>query len=110
MTTAQALISISVIAGLTFLTRALPFVLFPNNKPIPKYVKYLGDVLPFAVIGMLIVYCLKDTAVISFPYGLPELIAIIFIVAIHKRKHNLLFSILGGTVLYMVLVQLVFAA
>lgn len=110
MTTAQALISIAVIAGLTFLTRALPFVLFPNNKPIPKYVKYLGDVLPFAVIGMLIVYCLKDTAVISFPYGLPELIAIIFIVAIHKRKHNLLFSILGGTVLYMVLVQLVFAA
>lgn len=110
MTTAQALISIAVIAGLTFLTRALPFVLFPNNKPIPKYVKYLGDVLPFAVIGMLIVYCLKDTAVISFPYGLPELIAIVFVVAVHKWKHNLLFSILGGTVLYMVLVQLVFAA
>lgn len=110
MTITQALISIAIIAVVTFLMRSVPFFLFPSNKPIPKPVKYLGDVLPFAVMGMLIVYCLKDAVVTSFPFGLPELIAILFIVIVHKWKHNLLLSILGGTVLYMVLVQVVFKA
>lgn len=108
MTTTQALISIVVIAIVTFLMRAVPFFLFPSNKPIPKQIKYLGEILPFAVMGMLIVYCMKDAVVTSFPYGLPELIAILFVVVVHKWKHNLLLSILGGTALYMILVQVVF--
>lgn len=108
MTTAQALISILAIAVFTFLTRAIPFFLFPNNKPIPKYIRYLGRVLPFAAIGMLIVYCLKSVAITAFPFGLPEGIAILFVVIMHKWRHNLLLSILGGTVLYMFLVQTVF--
>jgi len=108
MTTVQAIISIAAIAVVTFLTRVIPFLLFPNSRPVPKYIRYLGDVLPFAVMGMLIVYCLKSVAIIAYPYGLPEAIAILFVVLIHKWRHNLLLSILGGTVLYMVLVQLVF--
>jgi branched-subunit amino acid transport protein AzlD len=108
MTAVQAIISISVIAVCTFLTRAAPFFLIPGNRPIPKYVAYLGSTLPFAVMGLLIVYCLKSVAVTEFPFGLPEVIAILFVVIAHKWKHNLLISILGGTVLYMFLVQIVF--
>jgi len=108
MTIVQANISIAAIAVVTFLTRAIPFLLFPNSRPVPKYIRYLGDVLPYAVMGMLIVYCLKSVVVIKYPYGLPEAIAILFVVLVHKWKHNLLLSILGGTVLYMVLVQVVF--
>ena len=110
MTTVQAIISIAVIAVVTFLTRAIPFLMFPNNRPVPKYIRYLGDVLPYAVMGMLIVYCLKSVVIIAYPYGLPEVIAILFVVLVHKWRHNLLLSILGGTVLYMVLVQVVFTS
>lgn len=109
MTAAQALVSISAMAVFTFLTRAVPFFLFPNNKPVPEYIKYLGAVLPFAVMGMLIVYCLKLAVITAFPYGLPEAAAIIFVVTVHRWKHNLLLSILGGTALYMLLVQTVFS-
>lgn len=108
LTTTQALLSVLVIAGATFLTRALPFWLFPSNKQTPAAVLYLGKVLPFAIIGMLVVYCLKETAVWTYPYGLPQLIAIEYIVLVHKWKHNLILSIGGGTVLYMVLVQVIF--
>ncbi|PWM72786.1 MAG: branched-chain amino acid transporter AzlD [Bacillota bacterium] len=107
MTTSQLLLTISVIAVVTFLTRSLAFVAF-GGKKIPKYVKYLGYVLPTAIIGMLVVYCFKDTAVLQYPYGIPELIAGVAVVALHKWKHNLLLSMLVGTALYMVLVQLVF--
>lgn len=108
MTTAQALISVAVIAVITFLTRAIPFLVFPDNRPVPLFVAYLGGMLPYAVIGMLVVYCLKSVSVTEFPFGLPEAIAVAAVVAAHKWKHNLLFSILGGTVLYMVMVQAVF--
>jgi len=107
-TAAQVIIIIAVIAALTFLLRAAPFFVFSKQKTVPKYITYLGTVLPFAVMGMLVVYCLKAVSVTAFPFGLPELIAIVFIVAVHKWKHNLLVSILGGTALYMALVQTVF--
>ncbi|MCL2337490.1 MAG: AzlD domain-containing protein [Firmicutes bacterium] len=110
MTVIQAIISIAAIAVFTFLLRAAPFFLFSKGKTVPPYVKYMGSVLPFAVMGMLIVYSLKSVVITSFPYGLPEGIAILFVVTVQKWKHNLLISILGGTVLYMVLVQTVFAA
>lgn len=104
----QSGITLLVIAAVTFVLRALPFMLFRGNKPVPQFISYLGKVLPFAVIGMLVVYCLKDVSVTSGTYGLPELIAILIIVLIHKWKHNLLLSVGGGTVLYMLLVQFVF--
>lgn len=107
-TVLQSLVTIFVIAGVTFLIRAFPFLIFRSHKPIPKFVSYLGKVLPFAVIGMLVVYCLRGTSVFAYPYGIPEALAIVAIVLVHKWKHNMLLSIGGGTVLYMLLVQLVF--
>lgn len=108
LTTSQALLTIAVIAAATILTRALPFIIFPGGKETPKFITYLGTVLPFAIIGMLIVYCFKSVSVSVWPHGIPELIAGVFVVAIHKWKHNLLLSIGGGTLLYMVLVQAIF--
>lgn len=108
LTSQQSLIIILVISFTTFLTRAIPFILFPAKKETPKYITYLGNVLPFAMIGMLIIYCLKGVSVISFPFGLPELISIAVIIVIHMWKNNTLLSIGGGTVIYMLLVQFVF--
>ncbi|MGE4271568.1 MAG: branched-chain amino acid transporter permease [Desulfitobacterium sp.] len=105
----QSLIIIAIIALGTFLTRALPFLLFPSNRATPSFILYLGNVIPFAAIAMLIVYCLKNVSLLAAPYGLPEGIAIAFIVVIHLWKKNVLLSIGGGTVLYMALVQFVFA-
>lgn len=107
MTTTQALLSVIIIAAVTFLTRATPFFLFRGNS-VPKFIEYLGGVIPYAVMGMLIVYCLKSVSVTAYPFGLPEGIATVFVVAIHKWKHNLLLSIGSATVLYMLLVQKVF--
>lgn len=108
MSTTQVLITILIMAGITLLTRALPFAVFPENRQTPEFVLYLGKVLPYAIIGMLVVYCFKSVSLFEMPFALPELIATLFVIAIHKWKHNLLISIGGGTVLYMVLVQLVF--
>ena len=104
----QALIMIFIMAIITFIIRALPFVLFPGNKKTPSYILYLGKVLPFAIIGMLVVYCLKNISVFSAPFGLPELIAVVAIVSVHIWKRNTLLSIGGGTLLYMFLVQFIF--
>ena len=107
---AQSLILIAVIAVCTFLTRALPFLLFPGSRPTPAFIRYLGEVLPFAMIAMLVVYCLKEVQLTQYPYGIPECIAVLFVALVHKWRHNLLLSIGGGTVLYMVLVQCIFTA
>ncbi len=104
MTTTQSVITILVVVLGTMVTRFLPFLIFPETKTPPPYITYLGKVLPYAVIGLLVVYCLKD-AVFSKFHSLPEVIAICFIVLIHNWKKNTLFSIGGGTVLYMILVQ-----
>jgi branched-subunit amino acid transport protein AzlD len=104
----QSLIIIAVIALATILTRALPFILFPDNRETPGYIVYLGKVLPFAVIGFLVVYCLKNTSLFFRPYGIPEGMAILSIVLLHLWKSNTLLSIGGGTLVYMVLVQAVF--
>ena len=92
----------------TMATRFLPFLIFGENRKTPPIIEYLGKVLPFAIMGMLVVYCLKDISVMSFPYGLPELIACAAVVVLHVWKRNSLLSIGGGTVCYMLLVQLVF--
>ena len=90
------------------LTRFLPFLLFPAGKPTPKFVKYLGKVLPAAVFGLLIVYCLKDVSVFAGSHGIPELISIALVVGLHLWKRQMLLSIAGGTICYMLLVQFVF--
>lgn len=95
-------------AGVTFFIRGLPFLLFPGNKKTPAYIMYLGKVLPFAIIGMLVVYCFKNVSAISAPFGIPELIALVVIVFLHVWKRNTLISIGGGTLLYMFLVQVLF--
>ena len=107
LTPLQTLGIILAVAAGTQLTRWLPFWLFPEKKQPPAVVAYLGKVLPPAMMGLLVVYCLKDVPG-SGHYGIPELIAILFIVALHKWKKSTLLSIGGGTVLYMVLVQTIF--
>ena len=108
MTLTQQLITIGAAVLATVLTRFLPFLVFPAGKPTPKYIQYLGRVLPAAVFGMLIVYCFKNVTIFQGSHGLPELIAAASVIALHLWKRKMLLSIAGGTVLYMVLVQLVF--
>ncbi len=97
-----------VMAAGTLLMRFLPFILFPEGKEMPGYVKYLGQVLPYASMGILVVYCLKDVDPFSAPFGLPEFLACMLVVLLHVWKRNSLLSIAAGTVFYMVLVQMVF--
>lgn len=107
MTVTQSIFTIFVVILGTMVTRFLPFLIFPEGKKPPAYITYLGTVLPFAVIGLLVVYCLKD-AFADGNYAIPELIAILFIAVLHKWKKNTLLSIGAGTVLYMFLVQVCF--
>ena len=108
MTVQQQLITIGLCVLGTMLTRFLPFILFPAGKPTPKFIRYLGKALPGAVFGMLVVYCLKNVNLLGGSHGLPELIAIAIVVGLHLWKRQMLLSIAGGTVAYMLLVQLVF--
>ena len=108
MTLTQQIITIAVVAAATQLTRFLPFIVIPASKPVPAYLRYLGRVLPPAVFGMLIVYCLKDLNPLAGSHGLPELIAIGVVVVLHLAFRRTLVSIAAGTVVYMLLVQLVF--
>lgn len=96
------------VALTTFATRVTPFLLFPKGKEIPKTIQYLGKVLTPAVIGMLVVYCLKNTQVMESPHGVPELAAVLVTVVLHVWKRNNLLSIGAGTILYMFLIQVVF--
>lgn len=106
--TAQLFIFFGVVALGTILTRALPFILFPENKEIPKYIKYLADVLPYTIIGMLVVYCLKDISFTHTPFAIPEALTIGLIILLHIWKKNTLLSIGGGALFYMILVQYIF--
>ena len=102
----RSAVLVAVMALVTFLLRFLPFLVF--RKRTPPYIAYLGKVLPPAIIGMLVVYCLKDVTVAAAPFGLPELIALACVVGLQAWRRNSLVSILGGTAVYMALVQLVF--
>lgn len=104
----MSLLIILAVALTTFATRVVPFLIFPKGKEIPPIIQYLGKVLTPAVIGMLVVYCLKSTSVLAEPHGIPEAIAVIVTAALHVWKRNNLLSIGVGTVLYMVLIQVVF--
>ena len=108
LTPIQAVASILAMAGVTFLTRLLPFLLFGRGGQPPRVVVYLGSVLPPAVIAMLIIYCLRNIDLFAGNHGLPELLCVAVVAILHLWKGNNLLSIFGGTILYMVLVQAVF--
>ena len=108
MTLPQQIITIALCVAGTMLTRFLPFLVFSPKKPTPRFVQYLGKALPCAIFGMLVVYCLKNVDVLSGSHGMPELIAIAVTVGLHLWRRQMLLSIAGGTLCYMLLVQLVF--
>ena len=105
-TASHSAILVAVMSLVTILLRFLPFLVF--RKKVPPCITYLGRVLPPAIIGMLVIYCLKDTVITSAPFGLPELIAGVMVVLLQAWKRNALLSILCGTIVYMLLLQLVF--
>lgn len=108
MTLTQQVITVAMVVLGTAVTRFLPFLLFPAGKKTPEYIRYLGRVLPAAVFGLLVIYSLKDVELLSGSHGIPELISIAVVAALHVWKRQILLSIAGGTVCYMVLVQMVF--
>ena len=99
---------IAVIALVTAALRFLPFWIFSENRKTPPMVSYLGQVLPFAIMGMLVVYCLKDVSFVSAPFGIPELIGCTVVTLLHIWKRNTLLNIGAGTLCYMLLVQFLF--
>ncbi|MGN1181911.1 MAG: branched-chain amino acid transporter permease [Faecalibacillus sp.] len=108
MTLSQQMITIGCIVLATMLTRFLPFLLYPEHKKVPDYIVYLGQVLPGAIFGMLVIYCLKDVSLLTGSHGIPEFIAIGVVVILHLWKRQMLISIAGGVICYMVLVQMIF--
>ena len=108
LTPLQTLITILVIALAAALTRFLPFLLFPQDKEPPRLIRDLTTLLPPAVMGLLVVYCLKGVSLTTAPYGIPELIGVTVTAALHLWRRNTLLSIAAGTVVYMVLVQFIF--
>ena len=108
MTLTQQIITIGMVVLGTLITRFLPFIVFPAGKPTPKYIQYLGRFLPSAVFGLLVIYCLKDVSLFTGSHGIPEAVSIAVVVLLHLWKRQMLLSIAGGTICYMLLVQLVF--
>ena len=104
----HAALLIAVIALVTMGLRFLPFLIFGGNRETPKFIAYLGKVLPYAIMGMLVVYCLRNISFAEMPFGIPELAACAVVAGLHLWKRNTLLSIIGGTACYMLLVQLVF--
>ena len=108
MTDIHAILTIAVCAIVTVALRFLPFLIFGEDQKTPPVIAYLGQVLPFAIMGMLVVYCLKDVEFSAAPYGIPEAIGCAVVAGLHVWKRNTLLSIGVGTVIYMLLVQLIF--
>ncbi|MEA4888030.1 MAG: AzlD domain-containing protein [Clostridiaceae bacterium] len=104
LTPLETILTLAVITAGTMATRFLPFLIFPENKPVPKIVAYLGRTLPCAMAGFLVVYCLKNVSVLQAPFGLPETAALICIIALHLWKHNALLSIGVGTAVYCLII------
>ena len=108
MTIPQQIITVGLCVLSTMLTRFLPFFIFRENQETPAFIRYIGKFLPSAVFGMLVIYCLKNVSFLTGSHGLPELISITAVVVLHLWKRQMLLSIAGGTICYMLLVQLVF--
>lgn len=104
----HALSMILVIAAVTAVLRFAPFFIFSGDQPVPEFINYLGRVLPYSIMAMLVVYCLKGISFAKAPFGLPEIISVILVAVLHVWKRNTLFSIICGTICYMLLIQFVF--
>jgi branched-subunit amino acid transport protein AzlD len=98
--------AVAVMAGVTLLLRVLPFLALGERKT-PAYIEFLGKYLPYAIMGMLVVYCLKGVSFVRAPFGIPEGIAVLLVVLLHAWKRNTLLSIVGGTACYMILIRLI---
>lgn len=108
MTLAQELITIGMCILATLVTRFLPFIIFSGKKETPKFIQYLGKALPAAIFALLLVYCLKNVNLLDGSHGIPEAISLALVVGLHLWKRQILLSIAGGTICYMLLVQLIF--
>lgn len=104
----HSVLVVTVIAVVTLLLRGLPFLVFGGKKKTPAFIQYLSKVLPYAIIGMLVVYCLRSVQPLSAPHGLPEILGVGAVALLHIWKKNTLLSIALGTAIYMLLVQVVF--
>ena len=108
MTDLQYALMVAVMAAVTAALRFLPFLIFRGTRKTPAFITYLGRVLPYAVMGMLVIFCFKSVSFLKAPFGAPELIAGAVVVGLHVWRRNTLLSILSGTAVYMLLIQLVF--
>lgn len=108
MTVAQELITIGMCVLATLVTRFLPFIIFSGKKETPKFIQYLGKALPAAIFALLLVYCLKNVNLLGGSHGIPEALSLALVVGLHLWKRQILLSIAGGTICYMLLVQLIF--
>ena len=108
MSSLEQAITVVLVILATMLTRFISFLVFPNPEKMPKFIKYLGTVLPFATMGLLVVFSYKHVSFLKAPYGIPELIASCLVVFLHVYKRNMLLSIASGTIVYMFLVQKIF--
>ena len=106
--TVYTAVAVALSAILTLLIRALPFLLFGGKKEVPASIQYLGKVLPMAVMGTLVVYCLKGINLIVTPYGIPEIVSALVVILLHLWKRNVFLSIAAGTACYMIFIQLIF--
>ena len=104
----HSMLLVAVVALVTIVLRFLPFLIFGENRKTPPLIAYLGQVLRFAIMGMLVVYCMKDVSLTAAPFGIPELVGVAAVALLHVWKRNTLLSIGAGTVCYMLLVQFVF--
>lgn len=105
MTILQQILTIAIISITTIFTRAIAFVLFPPDRPTPAFVRYLGKVLPAAALGMLAVYCFKNVDLLTGTHGLPEFLSVSVVVGLHIWKRNMFLSCIGGTAVYMTLLN-----
>ena len=108
MTLSEEIITIGMCVLATLLTRFLPFLVFSEKKKTPKFIEYLGKALPAAIFALLVVYCLKNVDLTAGSHGIPEFISVAVVAALHLWKRKILFSMAGGTLCYMLLVQLIF--
>lgn len=108
MTLTQQVITVSMVILGTVLTRFIPFILFSGAKKTPKYIQYIGSVLPPAIFGLLVVYSLKDITILTGNHGIPELLSCLLVIGVHIWKRQMLLSIAGGTITYMLLIQYIF--
>lgn len=108
MTNKEIFFIVAALTAATVITRFVPFIIFPKGKKVPDFVVYLGKILPFAAVGLLVVSCFSGVSFLKYPYGLPEIICVAVAALLHWKKGNTLLSIGVSTVLYMILIRFVF--